>query len=136
MVWRNESVSVDCKEHISNMEQPHKTFQTKKKITTQNQSTESALASNFLWEGLLLVTPLLFQGRSVSVMDTAGRGCSWTSRLVDSNGDGALFSKFVWSFRLLSLIKQTFVVICKGGRCAGDTCTAGEVISLAAGRAC
>lgn len=48
----------------------------------------------------------------------------------------SIFAKFVWSFRLLSLIKQTFVVVCKGGRCEGDTHTAGEVISLAAGRVC
>lgn len=76
---------------------------------------------------------------------------SWTSGVVDSDRDGAGFlstlkpvptgwccilPEFVWSFRLPSLIKQTCVVVCKGGRCAGDTHTAGEVITLAAGRVC
>ncbi|TNN62351.1 hypothetical protein EYF80_027421 [Liparis tanakae] len=42
--------------------------------------------------------------------------------------------KYVCWHRLPLLIKQTFVVVCKGGRCAGDRCTAGEVIALAAGR--
>lgn len=44
--------------------------------------------------------------------------------------------EFIWSFRLLLLISQTFVMICKGGRCAVDTYTAGEVVTLAEGRVC
>lgn len=46
------------------------------------------------------------------------------------------FSYICLFSRLVPLIKQTLVVICEGGRCVGDTCTAGEVITLAAGTVC
>ena len=89
-----------------------------------------------MWETCACPPPSVVLDRRALAVDAAGRGSSRTSQVVDSNEEGAIFSEIVGSIRPLPLIKQTFVVICKGGRCAGDTRTAGEVIALAAGRAC
>lgn len=53
----------------------------------------------------------------------------------ESSDVGSFSNVSVFFFAMTAMIKQTFVIICRGRRCVGEPCTAGEeTCVLTAGR--